>query len=104
MKWLAPLIGILLIILDIIYWLVIAWVIVSWLMFFASQTSFRFRNRGAYNVLSQLNDILSRMAYPFIRPFRRILPPHKMGGIDWSPMLLLLAIILIRWYLRILMT
>ncbi len=103
MKWIAPLIGILKIILDIIYWLVIIWVILSWVMFFASQTSFRWRNRGAYNVLMQLNDILSRMAYPFIRPFRRILPPHKMGGIDWSPMLLLLVIILIRWYLGLIL-
>jgi uncharacterized protein YggT (Ycf19 family) len=39
---------------------------------------------------------MSRMTYPFLRPFRRILPPHKMGGIDWSPLLLLLAIYLIR--------
>ena len=44
----------------------------------------------------QINDLLSRMAYPFIRPFRRILPPHKTAGIDWSPLLLLLVIFIIK--------
>ncbi|HEY6138126.1 MAG TPA: YggT family protein [Thermoanaerobaculia bacterium] len=96
MKWLGPFVEVVLYILYFIEWLVIIWVIVSWIVFFASQSSFRWRNRGLYNVLSQINDLLSRMAYPFIRPFRRILPPHKMGGIDWSPLLLLLAIFLIR--------
>ena len=103
MKWLAPIIGVLLIALDVIYWLVIVWVILSWLAFFASQTSFRWRNKGAYNILMQLNDIFTRMAYPFVRPFRRLLPAHKTGGIDWSPMLLLLAIYLVRWYLRLIL-
>ena len=96
MKWVGPFVEVILYILTFIEWIVIIWVIVSWIVFFASQTSFRWRNRGLYNVLTQINDLLSRMAYPFIRPFRRILPPHKMGGIDWSPLLLLLAIFLIR--------
>jgi len=96
MKWVSPFVEVVLYILYFIEWLVIIWVIVSWLVFFASQSSFRWRNRGLYNVLTQINDLLSRMAYPFIRPFRRILPPNKMGGIDWSPLLLLLAIFLIR--------
>jgi YggT family protein len=96
MKWVRPFVDVVLIILSFIEWIVIIWVVISWIVFFASQTSFRWRNRGLYNLLSQINDLLSRMAYPFIFPFRRILPPHKMGGIDWSPLLLLLAIFLIR--------
>ena len=72
------------------------WVIISWIVFFASQTSFRWRNRTAYNILNQLNEIFGRMAWPFLKPFRRILPPHKTAGIDWSPMLLLLAIFILR--------
>ncbi len=84
------------ILLDVIWWLVIVWVIISWILFFASQTSARWRYRGAYNILNQLNDIFTRMTYPFLRPFRRILPPHKTAGIDWSPLLLLLAIFIIR--------
>lgn len=82
-------------ILLVIRWTVIIWVIISWIVFFASQTSFRWRNRAAYNILNQLNDIFGRMAYPFLRPFRRLIPPHKTAGIDWSPLLLLLAIFII---------
>jgi uncharacterized protein YggT (Ycf19 family) len=85
-----------LILLSVIEWLVIVWVIISWILFFASQTSFRWRNKAAYNILNQLNEIFTRMTYPFLRPFRRILPPHKTAGIDWSPLLLLLAIFIIR--------
>jgi uncharacterized protein YggT (Ycf19 family) len=93
---LRPFVQAFLILLDVIQWLVIVWVIISWILFFASQTSFRWRYRTGFNLLMQLNDIFSRMTYPFLRPFRRILPPYKTGGIDWSPLLLLLAIFIIR--------
>ena len=96
MRFVTPFIDVILMVLTFIEYIVIGWVILSWIMFFASQSSFRWRYRGAYHILTQLNDLLNRMAYPFIRPFRRILPPHKMGGIDWSPLLLLLSIYLIR--------
>lgn len=96
MRFLVPFIEVLLIILKFIEWIVIAWVVVSWILFFASQTSFRWRNRGIYNVLVQINDLFTRMAYPFIYPFRRLVPPHKTAGIDWSPLLLLLAIYLVQ--------
>ena len=93
---LRPFVQAFLILLNVIEWLVIVWVIISWVLFFASQTSFRWRYRTGFNLLMQLNDIFSRMTYPFLRPFRRILPPYKTGGIDWSPLLLLLAIFIIR--------
>src|SRR5712672_3588790 len=83
-------------ILEFLRWMVIVWVIISWILFFASQTSFRWRYKSAYGILNQLNDIFTRMTHPFLRPFRRILPPHKTAGIDWSPLLLLLAIYIIR--------
>lgn len=85
-----------LIVLRVIEWLVLVWVIISWILFFASQTSFRWRYKQAYVILNQLNDIFTRMTSPFLRPFRRMLPPHKTAGIDWSPLLLLLAIFIIR--------
>jgi YggT family protein len=85
-----------LIVLRVIEWIVLVWVIISWVVFFASQTSFRWRYKQAYVILNQLNDIFTRMTSPFLRPFRRLVPPHKMGGIDWSPLLLLLAIFIIR--------
>src|SRR6266446_4137443 len=85
-----------LIVLEVIQWIVLVWVILSWVLFFASQTSFRWRYKSAYVILNQLNDIFTRMTSPFLRPFRRLVPPHKTGGIDWSPLLLLLAIYIIR--------
>ncbi len=93
---LSPFFQAFLIILSVIEWLVIVWVIISWVLFFAAQTSFRWRYRTAYTILNQLNDIFTRMTYPFLRPFRRLLPPHKTAGIDWSPLLLLIAIFIIR--------
>jgi uncharacterized protein YggT (Ycf19 family) len=93
---LTPFFQAFLIILSVIEWLVIVWVIISWVLFFAAQTSFRWRYRTAYTILNQLNDIFTRMTYPFLRPFRRLLPPHKTAGIDWSPLLLLIAIFIIR--------
>ena len=91
----AILFNTLLIVLEFIRWVVIVWVIVSWILFFASQTSFRWRYKTAYNIFNQLNDIFSRMTYPFLRRFRRLLPPHKTAGIDWSPLLLLLVIFIL---------
>lgn len=79
-------------ILNIIQWTVLVWVIISWLTFFASQTSFRWRYAGLFRILTQLNDILGRMAHPFLRPFRRFLRRFDTAGIDWSPMLLWLCI------------
>lgn len=94
--FIAPFINAVLIILDVIQWIVFAWVILSWIVFFARQSSFRWRYKAFFNVLEQLDEILSRMTQPFLRPFRRVLPPHKTAGIDWSPMLLLLAIFILR--------
>lgn len=88
-------------ILGFIVWLVFIWVILSWIVFFASQTSFRWKYRGAFNFITQLNQFLDRAASPLLRPFRRLLPPWKSGGIDWSPLLLLVAIYFIRTFLRL---
>lgn len=96
MSLLAPFVSVLLIILEVIQWIVIVWVIISWLLFFASQTSFRWRYRGAFNVLEQLNDIFTRMTYPFLAPIRRWLRRVNTAGIDWSPLILLLIIYLIQ--------
>ena len=83
-------------ILSAIYWIVMVWVVLSWILFFVRQTSFKWRYNGAFNILTQLDDILSRMTGPFLRPFRKLLPAWKTGGIDWSPMLLLLTIYLLQ--------
>jgi len=83
-------------VLQFIIWTVFAWVILSWILFFTSQTSFRWRYRGFFNILVQLNDIFTRMTYPLLRPFRRMTRRWDTAGIDWSPLLLLIAIYLVR--------
>src|ERR1051326_1394158 len=96
MRFVGPFVEVILIALQFLEWLVFAWVILSWILFFVSQTSFRWRYRGFYNLLDQLNDIFTRMTMPFLRPFRRLLRRVNTYGIDWSPLLLLLFIYLIR--------
>ncbi len=94
--FLAPIVRVILIVLDVVNWVVLVWVVLSWLAFFAGQTSFRWRYRTAYNLLMQLNDIFSRMAHPFLKPFRRLLRRFDTAGIDWSPLLLWLSILILR--------
>jgi uncharacterized protein YggT (Ycf19 family) len=93
---LGPVVSVILMILGVVEWVVLIWVILSWLAFFAAQTAFRWKYRTAYNLLMQLNDIFSRMAHPFLRPFRRFLRRFDTAGIDWSPMLLWISILLLR--------
>ncbi len=83
-------------ILSILQWIVFIWVILSWILFFLRESKFRWRHRQFYGLLEQLNDIFERMTRPFLRPFRRWLRRFDTAGIDWSPLLLILAI----WILR----
>ena len=58
----------------------------------------------AFNVINTHNDFmrtflraLDRMTEPLYRPFRRILP--DFGGLDFSPMIVLLLIIMLKDYM-----
>jgi uncharacterized protein YggT (Ycf19 family) len=86
----------LMIVLDVLQWIIFVWVILSWILFFARQSKWRWRHRQAYGILEQLDDIFTRMTYPFLKPFRRMLRRVDTRGIDWSPLLLLLAIFILR--------
>src|SRR5215212_8315439 len=79
-------------ILVVLQWTIFVWVILSWILFFLRNSQFRWRRRQVYHVLEQLNDIFERMT----RPFRRLLRRIDTAGIDWSPLLLLLAIYVLR--------
>lgn len=92
MAFLGPFFNLLIAILEVVKWIVIVWVIISWLLFFASHSSFRWRNRGAYQVLEQLNDICARFARPFVGPIQRFLRRFNTAGIDWSPLIVLLLV------------
>ena len=83
-------------VLDILQWVIFAWVILSWVLFFLRQSKLRWRYRQLFGLLEQLNDIFERMTRPFLRPIRRWLRRFDTAGIDWSPLVLVLII----WILR----
>jgi YggT family protein len=75
---------------DIYWWLIIASAIFSWLY--------------AFNVVNPRNQFvgtignaLYRITEPALRPIRRILP--DLGGIDISPIILLLLLFFIRQFI-----
>ena len=90
------------IILDVLQWLILVWVILSWILFFLHNSKFRWRHRQFYGLLEQLNDIFERMTRPFLRPIRRWLRRFDTAGIDWSPLILLLIIYILRQLLAVL--
>lgn len=76
-------------ILNIIKWLVIIAAVISWV------------SPDPRNPIVQF---LYKTTEPLLRPFRRILPPGRTGGIDFSPLLLILLIVFIEAFLsRLLM-
>jgi YggT family protein len=89
---LAPFIEVVLILLDFVWWLIIASVVVSWLVAFGVLNT---RNDVVYRAL----DILNRITDPILRPIRRLIPP--MGGLDLSPMIVLLIIYVLQREIQI---
>jgi YggT family protein len=79
-------------IISIYIFLLIAQAILSWLVAFQVVNT---RNRFVYLV----GDFLYRITEPALRPIRRILP--SLGGIDVSPVVLILLLIFIRDFLLV---
>lgn len=78
---------IIIILLDVLWWIIIIQAILSWLV--------------AFNVINTYNDFvrtvmvaLDRLTQPIYRPIRRIMP--DLGALDLSPMVVLLGIIILR--------
>jgi YggT family protein len=83
----VPLIGFLVLVIDLYIWVVIASAILSWLIAFnVVNTS----NRFVYSVA----ETLYRLTEPALRPIRSIIP--NLGGIDISPVILILFLLFIR--------
>ena len=74
-------------ILQILVWIIIVQVILSWLV------AFNVINTSSPFVRS-LATGLDRLTAPLYRPIRRLLP--DFGGIDFSPLVLILAIQILR--------
>ncbi|MEF2071571.1 YggT family protein [Consotaella aegiceratis] len=75
------------VILDIYWWIVIASAVLSWLY------AFNIINPGNQFV-DAVGTFLYRMTEPLYRQIRRLLP--AMGGLDLSPLIVLLGIFLLR--------
>lgn len=78
---------IILIVLNIYIYLLIASAILSWLVAFNVVNT---RNQ----FVGMIGDFLYRITEPVLRPIRNVMP--NMGGIDVSPVILILLIILIQ--------
>lgn len=74
-------------ILQVLVWIIIAQVIISWLV------AFNVINTQS-NFVRTLLDAFDKMTAPLYRPIRKILP--DFGGIDFSPIVLILAIQILR--------
>ncbi|CAN0654790.1 YggT family protein [Nitratireductor aquimarinus] len=76
--------------LDIYWWLIIASAIFSWLYAFNVVNP---RNQ----FVGSIGNFLYRVTEPALRPIRKVLP--DLGGIDISPIILLLALFFIRQFI-----
>ncbi len=87
---LIALIGIAKLLLTVLFWIIVLQAVLSWLI--------------AFNVINTQNDglrqfltALDRLTDPLYRPVRKIMP--DFGGIDLSPMVVILLIIILRDYI-----
>ena len=78
---------VILLILDLYIWLLIASAVLSWLVAFNVINA---RNQ----FVAMVGDFLYRVTEPVLRPIRNMLP--SLGGIDVSPVVVILVIILIK--------
>jgi YggT family protein len=82
----GPLIALIHTVIWIYIYLLIAQAVLSWLLAFGVVNRY---NRA----VSTIGDFLWRISEPLLRPIRRIIP--DLGGIDISPMILILLL----WFL-----
>jgi len=74
-------------VITIFIWLLIAQAVLSWLLAFGVVNRY---NR----VVASVNDFLWRITEPVLRPIRSVLP--DLGGIDISPVILILVLYFLR--------
>ena len=78
---------IIVILLDVLWWIIIIQAVMSWLI------AFNIVNMGSDFVRTVMT-ALDRMTAPIYNPIRRVMP--DLGALDLSPMVVLLAILIIR--------
>jgi YggT family protein len=81
------LLGFIAMVISLYIWVLIIGAILSWLIAFDVVNR---RNRAVYTIA----DTFYRLTEPALRPIRRVLP--DLGGVDISPVILILGLIFIR--------
>ena len=80
--FLLAILQLLLALLSLYTWVIIIRALISWV------------SPDPYNPIVQ---ILSKLTEPVLGPLRKLLPPHRTGNIDLSPILAILLIQLVRY-------
>jgi YggT family protein len=88
---LIPLFNLISTLINIYIWVLIVSAVLSWLVAFNVLNT---RNKFVY----MLGDFLWRVTEPALRPIRRVLP--NLGGVDVSPIVLILVLYFARDVLR----
>src|SRR3546814_13782707 len=91
MNTLYAIIGIITMLLQLLIWIIIIQAVLSWLVAF---NVINVHNQFVRTVLNAID----RITEPLLRPIRRFMP--DLGGIDFSPMVLILVLIVIQRLLR----
>src|SRR5215471_6269050 len=85
-----PFLEVIVALLNAYWWIVVIAVVVSWLIAFNVVNT---RNQ----IVGMIADFLYRITEPVFRPIRALLP--HLGGIDFSPLIILLVIYVVRRYI-----
>ena len=83
-----PVIALIMVLLNLYWWVVIIAVIVSWLIAFNVINTYN-------NFVRSLLRALAALTEPVFRRIRKVVPP--IGGLDLSPLILILALYFIRY-------
>jgi len=85
-----PIIALLMLLLDLYWWVVVIAVVMSWLVAFGVLNTYNHLARSVIRALDALTE-------PVFRQIRRVIPP--IGGLDLSPLIVLIAIWFIEYVL-----
>lgn len=72
------------VLLNIYWWIILIRALITWV------------NPDPYNPIVVF---LQRATEPVLEPIRRLIPPERLGGIDLSPLVAMLAILFVRIFL-----
>ena len=74
-------------VISLYIWVLIIWVVMSWLVNFNVMNT-------QHGLVRQVMDFLYRVTDPALRPIRRVVP--YLGGVDISPVILILLLYFVR--------